>query len=534
MLRATGRTIGTLTIAAVILTTLLGLIVPAVAAVHAPSLKAPAAPSVAGPVANHMSPAVVSSHPASTRPLAGPSGPVGGTATITSSYTGKQDVPVMVTWTITVKNATITAKNVSLSLLVTNGANTIANLSQPVTAGQVNYSANVDYAALSQLNYNGGTLPVTPYAFTVWMQVQNTSNKTLPWLNVSSAPVSATLAITNAGALITNSIPLYDALPFWLNFTTSYGGNTGAPVNHFNATITVELRFIESGCNSIFGLGAPCQSIANNSVTFNSTNAYSLSIDSSYFTSSNFVNGQLPIGEYQVIVWNTYSNFTDPSSQPRTVAAAAYVYPVLDPNSVSWLSPSPTAPSSTGNITIAAKYTADFLSAANVTVYQGATGTGTVVFSAGVFDAGLAVHAASAIWENPIAGEYTVVLAIVTAAGAAAGTPTFSLTFNVSAGAAGGGIVYYNQTIWQNTTTNSGSLFGGLSPGVSAAILLVVGLIVGMIVAMLLGRMMWGGAKSAPAQPWQAKPGTNECSICHQSFATEGELKDHQKQAHGM
>lgn len=531
MLRATGKTIGTWTIAAVLLTTLLGLIVPAALAVHAPTVRAPSA-GPAPAAFNHVTPAIVAPHPA-VRPLAGPSGPVNGSVTITSTYTGVQDVPVSVAWTISVTNATVTASNVSMSLLVTNGANTIANLSQTTMTGVTTYSATVDYAALSQLNYNGGTLPTTPYTFTVWMQVQNVSNGTLPWLNVSSAPVSATLAITNVGALISNSIPLYDALPFWLNFTTSYGGNTGAPVNAFNATISVELRFIESGCNSIFGLGAPCQSIANNSITFNSTNAYNLQIDKSYFTSSNFVNGQLPIGEYQVIVWNTYSNFTDPTSQPRTVAAAAYVYPVINPNAATWLSPSPTQPTSTGNITIAAKYTADFLSAANVTVYQGASASGTIVFSAGMFDAALAYHAASAVWQNPTAGEYTAVLAITTAAGAAGGATTFVETFNVTAGATGG-IVYYNQTIWHNTSTPVGQLIGGLSTGVSAAILLVVGLIVGMIVAMLLGRMMWGGQKAAPAQPWQAKPGTNECSVCHQTFATEGELKDHQKQAHGM
>ncbi|HZY92166.1 MAG TPA: hypothetical protein VFG07_05265 [Thermoplasmata archaeon] len=529
MLRATRKAIGTWTIAAVLLTTLLGLVVPAALAVHAPTVRAPSAGAFAP---SHASPAVAA-HPAGARGLVGPSPPIEATATITSTYTGPQDVPVMVAWTISVNNTTLDPKNVSMTLLVTNGANTIANLSEAVTAATTNYSAMVDYAALSQLNYNGGNLPTTPYTFTVWVTAWNTSNGSVPWVNDSSNSVSATLSITNVGALITNAIPLYDSLPFWLNFTTSYGGNTGAPVNKFNATISVELRFIEAGCNSIFGLGAPCQSIANNSVTFNSTNSYSLSVDSSYFTSSNFANGQLPVGEYQVIVWNTYSNFTDPASQPRTVAAAAYLYPVLDPNAATWLSPSATQPSSTGNVTISVKYIADYLSAANVTVYSGATGSGTVVYSAGVFDAGLSTHAASTVWQDPTAGEYTVVLTIATAAGAAAGSSTFALTFNVTSGSAGG-VVHYNQTTWVNTTTSGGALIAGLSSGVSAAILLVVGLIVGMIVAMLLGRMMWGGPKAGPAQPWQSKPGTNECSVCHQTFPTEADLKDHQKQAHGM
>ncbi|HXQ94334.1 MAG TPA: hypothetical protein VN864_04100, partial [Thermoplasmata archaeon] len=66
-----------------------------------------------------------------------------------------------------------------------------------------------------------------------------------------------------------------------------------------------------------------------------------------------------------------------------------------------------------------------------------------------------------------------------------------------------------------------------------AALLLVVGLIIGMIVALALGRAMWGTPKTTPAQAWQSKP-TNECSVCHQTFATDAELKEHQKSAHGM
>lgn len=530
MLRATGNTLGTWTLAAVVLTTLIGLVLPVGLAVHASAVRAPSGGLAAAPAAPSVAHPTVAVHPLA-HPSASP--PLQASATITTNLSGAQDLPLTVAWSITVDNATLTAANVTTSLLITNGANTIANLTQTVADGQTAYSQTVDYAALSQLNYNGGTLPTSPYTFTAWVQVQNTSNGSVPWVNASSTPETTTLHVANVGALITNAVPLYDSLPFALNFTTSYGGNTGAPVNGFNATVSVEIRFVEAGCNSIFGLGAPCDHVANNSVTFNSTNAYSLMIDLSFFTSENWANGQMPYGEYQVIVWNTYSNFTNPTEAVRSVAAAAYVYPVFDPNSATFISPSTTQAVSEGNVTIAVKYTADYLSAANISVYAGTATSGTVLFSQGVFDAGLAVHAASATWVGATKGEYTVVLTITTASGAAAGTSQFSQLFNVSA-SPGGGTVYYNQTFWKNTSTPVGQLIGGLSPGVSAALLLVVGLVVGMVVAMLLARMMMAGGKAAPAQPWQAKSAANECSVCHQTFPSEAELKEHAKQAHGI
>jgi hypothetical protein len=532
MLRARGKAIGTWTIAAVLLTTLVGFVLPAAFAVHTPTMKAPAP----GPLAptGHLAPAarpVAASHP-----LAGPSGPVNASATITSSYTGSQDVPVEVDWTITVTNTTLDAANVSMSLLVMNGANEIANMSEAVMDGVGTYTAMVDYAALTSENYNGGVLPTTPYTFTVWVTAMNATNDSVAPVTVGSNSVSATLKIANVGVLLTNNVPLYSGFPFWVNFTTTYAGNTGTVINGLNATISVEVRQVTAGCNSVFGYGSPCPSIANNSVDFNSSHAYHLSVDSSWFLSGTYANGALPLGEYQVIAWNTLSNVTNGAQEARSVAAAAYVYIVVDPNAVTWLSPSPIDPATVGNVTIALQYTADYLSDAELTVYAGGSGSGTVVFSSGVFQAAEAFHVSSAVWQATEGGEYTAVVSIATAAGAAAGQQNFSMTFNVSAtpSVTGGGTVFDNTTTWVNTTTPVGQLIGGLSTGVAAAILLVVGLVVGMVVAMLLGRMMWAGQKPAPAQPWQAKPGTNECSVCHQTFPTEQELKDHQKQAHGM
>lgn len=534
MLRATRKTVGTWAMAAVLLTALAGFFVPFAFAGHTVQVQGPAAPTAAG--AQVLPAAAV----ALAAPLQGPSGPVSASATITSSYVGGQTIPVAVDWTISVTNASIDPNNVSMSLLVMNGANELANLTATTVAGQSLYTMSVDYAALTSTNYNGGTLPTTPYTFTVWLTAMNSTNASVAPVTVASNSVSATLQVANVGVLLTNSVPLYSGFPFWVNFTTTYAGNTGTVVNDLNATISLEVRQITSGCNSVYGIGGPagqCPTIANNSVTFNTTHAYHLSVDSSMFLSGTYANGVLPLGEYQVVAWNSLSNVSNPAQEARTVAAAAYVYVVNDPNAVTWLSPSTLNPATAGNVTIAIQYTADYLSDAGLTIYQGTTGTGTVVFSAGMFQAAESFHVSSAVWDATVPGTYTAVLSIQTSAGAAAGQQNFSLTFNVSSASVAGGQtpVWINQTIWQNTTTPIGqNLIGGLANGVAAAILLIVGLVVGMVVAMLLGRMMWSGQKAAPAQPWQPKTAANECSVCHQSFPGETELKEHQKQAHGM
>ncbi|MCI4335789.1 MAG: hypothetical protein L3K17_01130 [Thermoplasmata archaeon] len=540
MLRAETKALGTWTIAALLIMAIVALALPGglVAFGHANQSHplAGSASHVAAPtpLASVVAPAV---HVAAGN---NSSGNISASVVITTTLTGPQDIPVALNWTINVTNTTLDAKNVSQTLLVMNGANVITNLSQPVAAGTTNYTTNIDYGLLTSANYNGGTLPTTPYTFVVWLTALNATNGSVSWVNASSNALTATLLISNVEVLYTSSLPLYSSLPFTIDFTTTFTGNTPTVINRLNVTINLELRFIESGCGSLFGLGAPCETVANETLDtaasglFNATGVYSYTVSGGDFAAQNFANGQFPYGEYQVIVWTTLANVNDPAQDVRTSAAAEYTYPVFDQNAATFLSPSATSPATAGNVTISVSYIADYLAAANVTVYEGATGT-TVVFSAGVVQAGEYAHASSATWSGAAAGEYRLVLAIATAAGAAAGTATFSELFNVtSAASAGGGVVYYNETIYTNTTTTkaSGSSFGGLSAGAGAATLLVVGLIIGAIVAFMLGRMMWTGQKPGSPQPWSAK-GANECSICHQTFPTEAELKEHSKQAHG-
>lgn len=543
MLRSGSKALGTWTIVALVMTTVIALAVPAGLSGfgHAAGLRAPS-PGIALPSQERAAPVAHAS--ALARPLAGPpSPPVNGSVVITTSFTGSQDLPTSISWTINVTNVTLNALNVSQTLLVMNGANEIANASQPVMTNTTNYSATIDYGLLDSENFGGGTLPTTPYTFWVWLTVLNVSNGSVPWVNASSNSVSATLLIANVGVLFTSSLPLYTSVPFTIDFTTTFSGNTATVINQWNISVNLELRFIESGCGSLLGFGAPCDSVANETIfgggpngAFNTNGSYSYTVSTGDFGAQNFVNGQLPVGEYQVILWTTILNINDANQAPRVGAGAQYAYPVFHPNSATFLSPSGVSASTAGNVTVSVWYTADYLSSANVTIYEGATGS-TVVFSAGVFAAGNYAHAGAATWSGATAGEYRLVLTIVTAAGSAAGDGTFSMLFNVtSAAASGGGTVYYNQTIWNNQTTTqpvTQALLGGLGPGAAAAILLVAGLIVGMIVALLLGRMMWSGQKPGSPQPWSAK-GTNECSVCHQTFPTEAELKEHSKQAHGM
>lgn len=132
-------------------------------------------------------------------------------------------------------------------------------------------------------------------------------------------------------------------------------------------------------------------------------------------------------------------------------------------------------------------------------------------------------------------GEYSVKLTeVYTTPSGSAATSTWAQTFNVTNSTSITEPIWINTTTYHNTTGASGKLVGGLSPGAGAALLSVVGVIIGLIVGMLLSRMMGAPAAASPAQPWSGTKPSNECSICHQSFPTEAELKDHQKSAHGM
>lgn len=190
-------------------------------------------------------------------------------------------------------------------------------------------------------------------------------------------------------------------------------------------------------------------------------------------------------------------------------------------------------PISPGNQTVVVSYGGDWVNASSISISDPFNN---VVFSA-ILTTLAPGNATVVSTGNFLAVSPGVYTATITLWDLYSSNPvTFTQHFNVTKTTGPSHTVYVNQTIWTNTTGSSTQLFGGWSPQTASSVLLVVGLIIGMVVALVLGRMMWGGAPPAgPAQAWSAsKTGANECPVCHQSFASEDELKEHQKTAHGM
>lgn len=363
--------------------------------------------------------------------------------------------------------------------------------------------------------YAQGTYQVNMYI----NQYGNTSNALSAMVTPASPPSTPdssyqfVIAVTVPTLVVSTTFALYQSLPATLNFTV---GASNATPDMNNLTISVEADYVESSGTT--------ELVTNNSVAVNATGAsttYSVSIDQGFLSANNFAGGNLPTGQYLVTVWLTATNSVMPGSSTWTgvtIGRSQHTYFIINPMQGTFLSPDNGSSLPVGNVTFTVQYSGDFLNGANLTVYSGTT----PVFVTGVFASGTGPRTTVVNWPSSGAGTFTAVLTLTTPASSG----TFSEEFTV---VATNNLVYVNHTAWQNS-----SLIPGLDPAVGGTILLVVGLIVGMIVALFLGRMMWGGARS-PAAPQQWTPKTaNECSVCHQSFGSETELKDHQKSAHGM
>jgi hypothetical protein len=321
----------------------------------------------------------------------------------------------------------------------------------------------------------------------------------------------------SAQVTVTNAPTAYWLLPYTLSWSI-------APVN---ITIGPTNTWMSVSVNDITGSGHcvqnhNCPLVANlsaNALIATGVNDYSMTLTNANITADGYAGGILPSDQFLVQVWVALNNGVN------NVTAGAARQPFLVPGNPigGFVVPLSGSSLSTGNVTLAVNYTGSYIRGAQLTVYQGTTSAGKVVFSQGVFvpGSGLRVAIANVVWFAAVAGSYYEVLNIT----APFGSFLFSQILTVIPA---GTTVYQNTSSWSNE-----SIWGGVAPGSVAAGLLVAGLIIGMIVALALGRAMWGGPKTSPAQAWQSKP-TNECSVCHQTFATEAELKEHQKTAHGM
>lgn len=531
MVRLTTRTLGTLLVAVGFLAMIL--VVPGGLVAHSPARAAPVAPTV------HLAPVAGAHFAAVVSPHGPPSPPVTMTLVVTP-LPGSNPIPATVGWTITsISGATVDPSNVSVSIALwstASGSVLVANVTQAISAGVTAYNTTIDYSFLGAQNFGGGNFPTGAYQVVAWGTVLNSSNASVTPQTVQSAPMNTNFQVIDVLQSVQTNFSLYMQLPFTLNFTEKIGGTGGYTYswnstttetpweNRGNASVSVEVRFIESGCGSQFGFGAPCESIANVSQTVQAppttatSQTFSVTIDKSFMSANNFVNGQYPEGEYQVIIWGTLMNASQPSAAPRTEGVAQNAYFVLSPLNASISAPLANANLTPGTIPISVTYVGNFINGANVTVTQGTT----TVFVQGAFAPGFGLHAATVFWTENYGGQYKVTLTVSTQYT----MKSWSETVNVTSSS---GIVYVNHSAYQNS-----SILPGVSGPVTGALLLVIGLIVGMIVAFLLARMMWAAPAATPAQPWSGSKSTTECSICHQTFATEEELKEHSKTAHGM
>jgi len=328
-------------------------------------------------------------------------------------------------------------------------------------------------------------------------------------------PVSVAVTITNAPKT-------YIVLPYTLSWDVAVTNGSVSPSTTWMSVTVLDINNAGTCVSVYFGV-APCPTVVNlsaNSSIATGVTSYSLTITNTGITSANYNGGVLPADQFQILVWVTANNGV--SNLTFGGQEQAFIVPFLP--SGGFVAPLAGAALSTGNVTLGVNYTGNYISGATLTIYQGTGTTGKVVYTQGVFQPGTGprVVIATVAWFVTVAGSYFEQLNIT----APYGTLLLNQTLTV---------IPSGQTIYQNSSSyqNTSAPWGGTSTGEVAALLLVVGLIIGMIVALALGRAMWGTPKTTPAQAWQSKP-TNECSVCHQTFATDAELKEHQKSAHGM
>jgi hypothetical protein len=317
------------------------------------------------------------------------------------------------------------------------------------------------------------------------------------------------------------SIQFTSSLPLYVNFGVNVAWQLTVVNQTVGANNTVMYLVIKLGSKTINNISMASEIAAGNKTNFNIT------LDSTTVPAANG-------GQFALTAWADVNNSANNSNGQTYGAGAGSMtqYLVVNAPTAVVLSPSPNFEVGPGNQTIVVQYGGDFINGASVNITSAATGA--VVYTESVFAVGGGTQTVAAVapWTVTASGVYHITVELT--------RPYFgasSWTWNVTAlvPSSSQGFIYVNTTKWVNSTTTSSSSgnIDGLNPGVLAAILLVAGLIVGMLVAFMMGRMMWGGSKPGAPQAWSAKPNL-ECSVCHQTFATEDELKEHSKTAHGM
>jgi Domain of unknown function (DUF4397) len=449
---------------------------------------------------------------------------VGNLSTIQGITLLDSDVPVpagssMVRFVAASNNTSAVDVNVS-------GAQWFANVSfggvsayATVPNGTYDLDVNLNATGMLAVNLTGVTFN-SGEAYTVYLD--GTFNSSLGSVVLADGQSTGLIAGQTSSVVTVSNVPTpYWLLPYTLNWNVSVTNGTIGPANTWISVSVLDVSNT-GACVSVFFAVGPCATVANMSVNSSvaaGVTSYSLTITNAMLTASGYNGGVLPEDQFAVFVWFTLDNGV--SNVTTGAEREPYIVPAVPTGG--FIAPLTNVSVSTGNVTVGVNYTGNYITGAQLSIFQGTTATGKLVYSQGLYvPGGGAVKVVSSVpWTVATAGPYYEQLNLTTPYG----DYSFNGMINV---VAAGGTVYQNSSSWSNS-----SAFGGTSPGALAAGLLVVGLIIGMIVALALGRAMWGSPKTAPAQAWQAKP-SNECSVCHQSFATEAELKEHAKTAHGM
>ncbi len=321
-------------------------------------------------------------------------------------------------------------------------------------------------------------------------------------------PANVSAAFTNG--FTTNARPFF-VLPINVTWTTSI---KNATITSSNLTQYLNVTFhgIPAFSAVYTGTGPSCASAT-------SCSYFQAIATSDILASFGRTATQLPSGQYvfHLDVWGMNSSAPLPNATLAGIAIQAATN--LAGAAAFGQFTAPAASTVGGIVTISGNYTGYYLIGAVVTVTNASGG---IQFTESVFAAGLGTHAFTGFWTVVTAGTYTLSLGLQQQWGV---TATFTSTATITSPP---------PTTYLNKTGGTAGLISGLGAGGSASLLLTVGVVIGMIVMAVVGRGLWKGAPVTPAQPWAPKAGgPMECGVCHQTFATEDELKEHSKSQHG-
>jgi kumamolisin len=375
-------------------------------------------------------------------------------------------------------------------------------------------------------------IPVPPYVQQQLETNGNLSGNYAPGIHTMTLVVTDSMGrvFTKAHTFVVGSVSMtnlgvsntYLIIPYVLNWTLGVPSNV---VNNHTFSQSLEIKYVSPGCG---GTTNPCPVVVNLSkkILWNQIR-YNQSINTTLLNMNHFYggSGELPSGQYQVIVWLN-------ANHSGSITAEVTTYFVYVPVNGQITGPSANGLVPIGNVTIAYTYSGGYVTNATLLVFSSASLT-VPVFSVGAFVPGIgdAPRGGAAIWPAVQGGSYEIVLSLGTPYGAYNATELINVTATT-------GETYLNQT-------HQNGPLGSMNPAVIAMVLALVAAVIGVILGMYLAPTIRNGvgtngatAPAPPVKPWEEKAGTptagNRCPICQDQFETTFALHQHQKIAHGI